>query len=115
MNMRDLRAEARIAVKTTGLLNTGLEAAGHPWFPCVIHDMSDSGFLIRCSQQLQVGQTLDFQCQLFPGKTLSCMIEIRHISPAGIGTMITEIDEKGTKLVQLYLQEQYSLRMSKAN
>lgn len=107
MKGRDLRAEARIAVRLRGLLNTG-----DAWFPCMIHDMSDSGFLILSSKELSVGQILEFKCELFPEKTLNCKIEIRHIGPSGMGTKITEIDRRGISLVELYLQEQYSLKLN---
>ena len=111
MKGRELRAEARIPVKEKGVLSAGSLGTEDAWFPCVVQDMSDNGFLILCSQEVTVGQILDFKCQLFPEKTLSCKIEVKHISPAGVGTKITEIDTRGTSLLQLYLQEQYSLKL----
>ena len=78
----------------------------------MVQDMSDSGFLILCSKELSVGQVLEFRCELFPEKTLNCKIEIRHISHSGMGTRIIEIDKRGTGLCQLYLQEQYALRLN---
>jgi hypothetical protein len=107
MKGRELRAEARIAVKERGSLNSG-----DAWFPCMVQDMSDSGFQILCSKELSVGQVLDFRCELFPEKTLTCKIEVRHVSSKGMGTKITEIDNRGTGLIQLYLQEQYSLKLN---
>lgn len=112
MRGRDLRAEARIPVKEKGSLSEGSVNMGDAWFPCVVQDMSDSGFLILCSKDLSVGQVLEFRCQLFPEKTLNCKIEVRHISPAGMGTKVTEIDKRGSSLIQLYLQEQYSLKLN---
>jgi hypothetical protein len=107
MKGRELRAEARIAISERGSLNSG-----DAWFPCVVQDMSDSGFQILCGKELSVGQVLELRCQLFPEKTLNCKIEIRHIGPSGMGTKITEIDTRGSSLVQLYLQEQYSLKLN---
>jgi hypothetical protein len=112
MKGRELRAEARIPVKEKGSLSAGSLGIEDAWFPCVVQDMSDSGFLILCSKELSVGQVLEFRCELFPEKTLNCKIEIRHISPAGMGTKVTEIDKRGAGLVQLYLQEQYSLKLN---
>jgi hypothetical protein len=109
MKTRDLRAEARISVSQRAALSSG-----DSWFPCIIQDMSDNGFLIMCNQALAVGQVLDFRCELFPGKQLYCKIEIRHISDAGVGTKITEIDKKGISLCQLFLQEQYSNKLSRS-
>jgi hypothetical protein len=112
MKGRELRAEARIAVREKGSLSAGSVSIGDAWFPCVVQDMSDSGFLILCSKELSVGQVLEFRCELFPEKTLNCKIEVRHISPAGMGTKIKDIDGRGTRLVELYLQEQFSLKLN---
>jgi hypothetical protein len=112
MKGRELRAEARIPVKEKGSLSAGSVSIGDAWFPCVVQDMSDSGFLILCSKDLTVGQLLEFRCELFPEKTLNCKIEVRHVSPAGMGTKIKDIDGRGSRLVELYLQEQYSLKLN---
>ena len=107
MKGRELRAEARLAVKEKASLSTG-----DGWFPCVVQDMSDSGFLILCGKELALGQLLDFRCELFPGRTLNCRIEVRHLSPAGIGTKVAAIDDRGRSLLKLYLEEQYSLKLN---
>ena len=112
MKGRELRAEARIAVKERASLNEGSLGSGYDWFPCMVQDMSDSGFLILCSKELSVGQILEFRCQLFPERTLSCKIEVRHVSHKGMGTKVVEIDNRGTSLVKLYLEEQYSLKLN---
>ena len=112
MKGRELRAEARIPVREKGSLSAGSVSIGDAWFPCVVQDMSDSGFLILCSKELSVGQVLEFRCELFPEKTLNCKIEVRHISPAGMGTKIKDIDSRGAGLVELYLQEQFSLKLN---
>lgn len=112
MKGRELRAEARIAVRERGSLKGGAPGAGGDWFPCMVQDMSDSGFLILCSKELAVGQVRDFRCELFPGKTLNCRIEVRHIGPHGVGTKVVEIDNRGASLIKLYLEEQYSLKLN---
>ena len=110
MNRRELRGEARIVVSERGLLN-----AGEPeWFPCMVLDVSDHGFLIVCTKVLSVGQLIQFRCELFPQKTLECKLEIRHATDSGLGTKIVEIDSKGTGLLQSYLQEQYSVKLNKS-
>ncbi|MBI2297156.1 MAG: PilZ domain-containing protein [Betaproteobacteria bacterium] len=109
MKTRELRAEARIVVSQRGQLSSG-----NTWFPCMVLDMSDNGFLIMSSKELVVGQVLEFRCELFPGKTLECKIETRHVSDAGVGTKIVEIDKKGISLCQLFLQEQYSDKLNRS-
>jgi hypothetical protein len=117
MKGRELRAEARIAVKEKGVLKEGAVAAaalavGDEWFPCMVQDMSDSGFHILCSKELAVGQLLDLKCELFPGRTLACRIEVRHVGSKGAGTKVVEIGERGANLIKLYLEEQYSLKLN---
>ena len=116
MRGRELRAEARLAVKEKGSLKGGAAAgslsAGDEWFPCTVQDMSDSGFLIMCNQELAVGQVLEFRCVLFPEKTLSCRIEVRHVSSNGVGTKVVDIGDRGANLIKLYLEEQYSLKLN---
>lgn len=109
MRNRELRGEARISVRQRGTLKAEID-----WFPCLIQDMSGSGFLVLCSREVVVGQVLDFRCELFPGKRLECKIEVRHVSDAGVGTRVVEIDQRGADLCQLYLQEQYSERLNRS-
>ena len=111
MKGRDLRAEARIPVKEKGALSAGSLGIEDSWFPCMVQDMSDNGMLVLSGQELAVGQVLDFRCELFPQKTLKCKIEIKHVSATGCGAKIIEIDGRGAALCQLYLQEQYSLKL----
>lgn len=103
MDNTELRAELRVAVTRRGAL-----AAGEERFPCVIQDMSDSGFLIMCTRPLILGQVLQFKCELFPEKVLECVIEVVHSSDDGIGTKIVEVDEKGAQLIQNFLQEHFT-------
>jgi hypothetical protein len=37
---------------------------------------------------------------------------VRHVSPAGAGTKVVEIDGRGRSLITLYLEEQYSLKLN---
>jgi hypothetical protein len=116
MKGRELRAEARISVKEKASLRDGglvaAATADDGWFPCVVQDMSDTGFLILCSKEVPVGQILEFRCQLFPEKSLNCKIQVRHVSPSGMGTKVVEIDSRGSRLIELYLEEQYSLKLN---
>ncbi len=111
MKGRDLRAEARIPVKEKGSLSAGSLGTEDAWFPCMVQEMSDNGLLILSGKDLSVGQVLDFKCELFPQKTLNCKVEIKHVSATGAGAKIVEIDKRGASLVELYLQEQFSLKL----
>lgn len=109
MQGRELRAEARIPVTRRGNLNTG-----EAWFPCMVLDMSNNGFLMVCNKQLAVGQIIEFRCELFPQKILDCKLQIRHFAEDGLGTRIVEIDQKGHDLCELYLQEQFSDKLNRS-
>jgi hypothetical protein len=109
MRTQELRAEARISVRQRGTLS-----AGEEWFPCLVQDMSENGFLIMCNRELSAGQILEFRCELFPGRRLDCKIEVRHVGDTGVGTKIVEIDKRGTSLCQLFLQEKYSEKLNRS-
>ncbi|UCD69583.1 MAG: PilZ domain-containing protein [Betaproteobacteria bacterium] len=103
MKYRELRAEMRATLTRRGAL-----IAGSHHIPCVVQDMSDNGLQIMCTRPLIVGQTFQFRCELFPKRSLDCMIEVVHVGEAGIGTKIVEVDERGAKLIQLSLQEYFT-------
>ncbi len=109
MKTPELRAEARISVRTRGSLNAGAD-----WFPCLIQEMSGKGLLLVCSRELSVGQVLDFRCELFPDKRIDCKIEVRHLTDGGAGAKIIEIDQRGADLCQLFLEQQYSDRLNRS-
>ena len=108
MEGHELRAEVRVPVMQRGNLS-----AGSDWFGCMVMDISGSGMLIVSNKQLDVGQILEFRCELYPGKGLDCMIEIMHSNEDSAGAMITEIDEKATKLLHDYLEEKLAIKLDK--
>jgi hypothetical protein len=109
MKTSDLRAEARLSITQRASLSSGGD-----WFPCMVLDMSDKGFLLMSSRDVVVGQVLEFKCELFAGKVLECKLEIRHIGDAGVGTKIVEIDQKAKDISRLFLQEQYSGKLNQS-
>ena len=108
MQSRELRAEARIAVTEGGQLNTG-----ETWFPCVVLDMSNSGFQILCARDISVGQVLDFRCELLPQKVLDCRLEVIHLNDDALGAKIVEIDQAGQDLCRQFLKQQHSDNLDK--
>lgn len=106
MVMHELRAEARIPVVQRGALGAGSE-----WFTCMVLDMSHNGFLMVANRQLEVGQLFDFRCELYPGRFLECMIEVRHADNDSAGAMITEIDKPTMNLLHAYLEEKCAERL----
>ena len=107
MAIRNQRAEARLNVNEQGSLRPNGE-----WLSCTVLNMSSLGFLLQCQRKLAVGQSAQFKCELYPGQQLECKIEVRHVSPAGLGSKIVEIDPRGTRLCRLYLEEQYSNQLT---
>lgn len=108
MKKHELRSESRVPISQKGELRSG-----DGWFACRVLDMSDTGFSIICNKPLTVGKVLDFRCELYPGKSLNCKIEIRHVDDTCVGTRIVEISRKGANLCQLFLQEKYFDRRGK--
>ena len=56
-------------------------------------------------EPLEIGQRLQFSCELFPDKVLDCIIEVKHVSNVGIGAKIIDLDVRRGDLIQVYLQE----------
>jgi hypothetical protein len=66
---------------------------------------------MAANKQLEVGQILEFRCELYPGEFLDCMTEVMHSNDESAGVMITEIDENGTRLLQTYLEQQDAIKL----
>lgn len=75
------------------------------WHHCMIEDISTSGFLIITTVRLGVGSLLELRCELFPGRVLQCMVEVRHVSDDCVGTMIIVITDEGIDLCRRYIDE----------
>ena len=106
MVTQELRAEVRIPVTQRGSLS-----AGDAWFPCMVLDVSNSGFLMVTNMHLPVGQTLDFRCELYPKKVFECMIEVMHSQDDSAGMMITEIDDNSSRLLHAYVEDKYTVKL----
>ena len=106
MPSHELRAEARIPVTQRGKLSAGGE-----WFPCMVLDVSNSGFLLVSNKRLTVGDIFDFRCELYPGKVLDCKVEVMHSDNDSAGTMITHIDAKAVDLYHAFLEEKYAIKL----
>ncbi len=74
----------------------------------MLQDMSDNGCLLMCTRNLDIGQQLDLECEVYPGKVIRCKLEVMHASRGDVGTRIMAIDEESIKLVQLFLQENFA-------
>ena len=103
MSQSELRSESRVSVSRKGTLSSESER-----FPCILQDMSDSGCMLMCTRKLEIGQILDFECEVYPGKLINCKLEVMHARDGDVGTRIMEMDEHSIKLVQLFLQENFA-------
>ena len=100
MNQKELRASLRIAVTRRGALE-----AGETHFPCIVQDMSDDGMLFICTRDLEIGQILEFKCELYPDQPFECKLEVVHITNGGVGARIIDLDKKTRDLIHLFLEE----------
>ena len=104
MKNHDLRAERRVPVLHKAFL--GSEST---WFPCMIQDMSNQGFLILCNAEVKVGDILELKCELSPQRILQCKVEVRHYNDGYLGAKIVEVSEFGSMLCRVFIDEQVSL------
>jgi len=100
MDHKELRASLRIAVTRRGALE-----AGETHFPCIIQDMCDEGLLFICTRDLEIGQLLDFRCELYPDQPFECKLEVVHITNGGVGARIIGLDNKTRAFFQSFLEE----------
>ena len=106
MDHKELRASLRIAVTTRGALE-----AGEMHFPCIVQDMSDDGMLFICTRDLEIGQVLDFSCELYPDQPFECKLEVVHITNGGVGAKIIGLDQAASDLMHSFLDERANEKM----
>ena len=82
------------------------------WTPCLIQDISNSGFCVLSRNLLTVGQVVELKCEPFPGSEFQCQVEIRHVSDSCVGVLITEMNEGGRRLCAQLMQNYHSDRKS---
>lgn len=73
--------------------------------------MSDEGLLFICTRDLEIGQILDFSCELYPDEPFECKLEVVHITNGGVGARIVDLDEKTRELIQSFLEERATEKM----
>ena len=97
---RELRRHARFPISRRGELiykNTR--------FPCLLQDISASGFLIICARNPVVGQELGLRFELTPGHFHQCKVQVKHIDNGCLGSVITEVGEHEGKIFQQFVQQ----------
>jgi hypothetical protein len=101
MQQSERRAEPRVPEIFQGtLIHDGTSA------PCDIQNMCSRGFLIKHSKELPVGRVLRLKCELYPGQSVECTVQVRHVNAHYLGAIVTEISDDGKILCQRYLEEQ---------
>jgi hypothetical protein len=103
MQQSDRRAEPRVPKSFGGTL-----AYDGTSIPCDIQNMCSRGFLIKHSKELPVGRVLRLKCELYPGQSVECTVQIRHVNAQYLGAIVTEISDAGRILCQRYLEEQHA-------
>ena len=106
MTKADLRAEMRVPVTHRGTLGIPPDT----WFPCLIQDISSTGFQIMTTSNVAVGDVLELRCELYPESLLQCKIEVRHITEMCLGTKVVEMSNTGLMLCRRFIEEHVSLK-----
>jgi hypothetical protein len=105
MRKADLRAEKRIP---DGRRATLLGA--NSFIPCMIENISESGFSIGCDVRrtvdctsATVGEILELRCEMYTQSCFHFKVEIRHITNKKFGVRIVEfVDTNGCFTPVLY-------------
>jgi hypothetical protein len=105
--MPELRSEPRDPIRRKAQLN--LDGA---WVPCLIQDMSTSGFGIMSTRPFTIGQVCALRCEPFPGQEFHCDVEVRHYdeAEAHMGVRIRAMNEAGRRLCMQLMQDYHSDR-----
>ncbi|HYC45228.1 MAG TPA: PilZ domain-containing protein [Burkholderiales bacterium] len=102
----NLRIEPRVAQGRRGTLSASGTST-----PCVIQDISTKGFLIMCTKPFAVGDVLELKSELYPGKFVTCSIEVRHVTDTCMGTRILDINPASLNVCRQFIEEHYSERL----
>lgn len=58
---------------------------------CMVHDISQQGLHLLSGAAVDVGDRMSVELQLSDDARLSCLIEVRHVTPDGLGAKIIYI------------------------
>ena len=103
--MPELRTEPRDPIRCKAQLNIN-----GAWVPCLIQDMSNSGFGIMSTRPFTVGQVSELRCEPYPGKEFRCEVEVRHYNDEQMGVRIREINDAGRRVCMQLMQDYHSDR-----
>lgn len=101
MNKPELRSEPRIPVSCRGTLRLGDDAV-----TCHVQNMCSRGFLIRAAKDLPIGRAVYLTCELHPGCTVECTVQVRHVNRDCLGARVTAMSEEHQLLCRKYLVAQ---------
>ena len=76
-------------------------------FPCLIQDISVSGFFIICVRNPVVGQELGVRFELTPGHFHQCKIRVQHIDNGCLGAAITDAGEQEDTVFQQFVEKRF--------
>jgi len=102
-NRANQRRAQRIKVTPRGEIIEGASSV-----KVLLQDLSDEGFLLICSKEFEVGQSLALRIQISPGSLLECKVEVRHSNDLGTGVRIVAMNELTRRAFDLYLEEHFS-------
>ena len=73
-------------------------------FPCLIQDISISGFLIICARNPVVEQELDLRFELTHGHVHQCKVQVKHIDDGCLGSVITDVGENEGRMFKRFVE-----------
>lgn len=67
--------------------------------------------LFICTRDLEIGQVLDFKCELYPDQPFECKLKVVHITNGGVGARIIGLNKAASELMQTFLEERANEKM----
>ena len=80
---------------------------------CVIENVSSRGFCLTCLDDFTVGQVLGLKCELLPGKSIQCKVEVRHYADGTVGVLIVDIDGASARVCRELIDEHYAAQLDR--
>lgn len=108
VKLRALRANERFEVALKGYVYEGISKK-----LCLVHDISESGFLLVCTEDYVQGQVLQLCLEnLWQGGDFEGMVQVCHLSNYGVGVRVVECSENSAKALQGYINGIHRKRVS---
>jgi hypothetical protein len=90
------------------------EHLGSP-YPCLVEDISQRGLYLATSAPVRIGDRLTIDLHISEDARFSCVIEIRQVTPDGLGAEVVDIADADAAVLSGRIEKHYlAVRQAKA-